>query len=484
MRPTSLVPRRCRTALAAAWLAAAPLPALAGVDWPTWGMDMQRTGNNPAETALSVATVPNLKQHWAQQLGGPILTQPIVLSAIGAAPDGPLDLVLVGTMTGQLYALDAATGREIWHRNLARVQTGCDDFAPSKGIVGILATPTVPASRDRIYVVSGDDRLHALDPASGKELTGWPLAFLAPGLTDLRNAVYGSPSVIGTNVYVTTGAVCDTAPFRGEVVEIDGTAHKVLHRFFPVPAGISGGGIWGPGGVSVEPDGSALYAATAFAVHSPQDVARAEHVVQLGPTLALLAANGPKAPGVDPEFGATPLLFQADGCPPELAAMNKSGRLYLYDRTGIAAGPKQTLQIGRTDLSDPGSFIGLPAYDPVRRRIYLGSTTDSDNGMYRHGLLAFDIASKCTLSLAWQNPVDPLYNQPYDNPVISPVVANGVVYYADGLASRVYALDATTGTVLWNTGTPSDAGIFASPSVVDGQLYFGGMDGTLYAFGL
>jgi len=35
--------------------------ARAQTDWPTFGFDSQRTGYNPYETELSVATVPNLQ---------------------------------------------------------------------------------------------------------------------------------------------------------------------------------------------------------------------------------------------------------------------------------------------------------------------------------------------------------------------------------------------------------------------------------------
>ena len=67
----------------------------------------------------------------------------------------------------------------------------------------------------------------------------------------------------------------------------------------------------------------------------------------------------------------------------------------------------------------------------------------------------------------------------------APAVANGVVYFA---GEYVYALDATTGTLLWNYITDTD---FTSvPIVSDGMLYVMGHprdrldQGILYAFGL
>jgi eukaryotic-like serine/threonine-protein kinase len=63
----------------------------------------------------------------------------------------------------------------------------------------------------------------------------------------------------------------------------------------------------------------------------------------------------------------------------------------------------------------------------------------------------------------------------------SPAVVNGVVYIGswDG---NVYALDARTGTKLWNypTGNP----ILSSPAVVNGVVYIGSTDSNMYAFHL
>ena len=39
-----------------------------------------------------------------------------------------------------------------------------------------------------------------------------------------------------------------------------------------------------------------------------------------------------------------------------------------------------------------------------------------------------------------------------NDPVIPPIAANGVVYYATGYDSRVYAFDAASGNYLWDSG--------------------------------
>jgi outer membrane protein assembly factor BamB len=59
-----------------------------------------------------------------------------------------------------------------------------------------------------------------------------------------------------------------------------------------------------------------------------------------------------------------------------------------------------------------------------------------------------------------------------------PAVANGMVYFAS-FDRNVYALDARTGALRWSFGMPFD--VFASPTVSNGAVYIGSDDGSVYA---
>ena len=61
----------------------------------------------------------------------------------------------------------------------------------------------------------------------------------------------------------------------------------------------------------------------------------------------------------------------------------------------------------------------------------------------------------------------------------SPAVANGVVYIGSP-DHRLYALDATTGKILWQYET-GDTISFSSPAVANGVVYVGSDDKTLHA---
>ncbi len=76
------------------------------------------------------------------------------------------------------------------------------------------------------------------------------------------------------------------------------------------------------------------------------------------------------------------------------------------------------------------------------------------------------------------------------DPWCSPAVSNGVVYIG-ATGGYLYALEAASGTELWKVKTEAalktidpvrfDGGVVSSPTVVDGVVYFGGLDGKLYA---
>jgi polyvinyl alcohol dehydrogenase (cytochrome) len=100
-----------------------------------------------------------------------------------------------------------------------------------------------------------------------------------------------------------------------------------------------------------------------------------------------------------------------------------------------------------------------------------------------------------TGAIVWQTP-DP---QGSKSPSFV-TTANGVVYVgsAAGSGGNMYALDGTTGTVLWSF--PSGGSVFSAPAVVHGMLFWGSgytrnaacpdgfnsciANNKLYAFGL
>ena len=191
---------------------------------------------------------------------------------------------------------------------------------------------------------------------------------------------------------------------------------------------MDGGGIWGPGGASIDPSNGHVFVATGNALTNPESYSYAEDVVELDPSLNVLGANYPGLTGGDVDFGATPILYQPSGCSTtQVAAKNKTGVLVVYNEGNLNAGYTQRFQIA--DVNDY-QFNGIPAWSPQTNMIYISNNSDSNTGTYFHGLIALHAGANCQLSLAWQQTVGPNYTR-----VSPPTVANGVVYYGDGSAT-------------------------------------------------
>jgi outer membrane protein assembly factor BamB len=133
-------------------------------------------------------------------------------------------------------------------------------------------------------------------------------------------------------------------------------------------------------------------------------------------------------------------------------------------------------------ITQPQSgFLGDATYDPILNQLYVGSPRDDGVGAFFHGLIALRPQANCAFAVAWQQQLG--LNQAHTWPA-PPIAANGVVYFATGVGAQVFALDATSGQVLWVNGDPAAAPFFTAPTVVNGQLFVVGYDNNLYAYGL
>jgi outer membrane protein assembly factor BamB len=171
-------------------------------EWLTWGYDPERTGWNRAETALSPRTVAKLKPVWNTALGVPVdkyvlstVTAPVLVAGV-ATPSGARDILIVHGADDRLFALDAATGAKLWEKsfpNPAHAQKSrswlCAD-TPN-------ATPTIDKARGLVFFIPSDGKLRAVSLLDGAEKMT-PVEFVAPfarawSLNLIDNVIY-SPS--------------------------------------------------------------------------------------------------------------------------------------------------------------------------------------------------------------------------------------------------------------------------------------------------
>ena len=451
-------------------------PARAGVDrpsspagqqdWPTWGYDVQRTGFNPKETILSPSTVAGLHPLWKFRFAAKSDSAPVLASGVTVGGKST-DLLYAGDRSGAFDAVDAATGKMVWSHSLGTNVT-------CAGALGVTDTAVIDRATNRVYVAGGDGRLYAFDLATGALAPGWPLA-----ITTLPNEyVWSAIGLFNGSLYVSVASGCDgLGPYYGRVVRVDPVTVTQTAVFYVTggpDTGVSGGGIWGWGGASMDPASGDVYVATGngFPDKKYEHYLYAENVVRLTGDLSVVSANYPGLNGRDVDFGSTPVLYKAPGgCGPQLMAENKSGDIVVYNRNHIDKGPVDRVTTSTDDL------IGVGAYDPVAGRLFVGNRSTSPDGRYRYGLLVFSVRSDCTLRLSWQRTLG------HSGLNSSPVSANGVVYFGDGADHQLFAFDIATHSKLWTSGDTFKSPIQTEPIVVGGRVYLTTGMG-LYAFGL
>lgn len=461
----------------------------AAADWDSFGYDLERSGYNPLETTVGTNNVGSLQKLWAVNVGYGMVHEPVLAS--GVYVNGQATSVLyAGSANGSaMYAINASTGAVLWKHVVPHTSYRCT----GKFLFSIGETPAIDRTKNLLYFGDGHNQVHAVDLAMGTEASGWPLKIA--DFTPDHNFMHGGLTYNPSNglLYAVTGSTCDISPWYGRIVAISTTGPSVAGSFFTMSgtsvAGASGGGIWGPGGASIDPNTNDVFVATGNAdtrQGAAQNAGYAEQVIQLSPTLSSIIANNypPNIPQInndnDFDFGATPILFQPYGCPPMVAAVNKSGMFELYDEGSISQGPIQ--YIAMSVPSDKADFVGVPAFDPATGYLYVG--IPATEGIYRPGIAAFGIQSNCTLNPVpvWSAKFGPDGKRdPGAQTQRSPIsIANGVVYVANYGFKTEFAFDASSGAQLWSVPL-SDFGNVGTV-VANGIVYVSSRDGNITAW--
>ena len=154
-----------------------------------------------------------------------------------------------------------------------------------------------------------------------------------------------------------------------------------------------------------------------------------------------------------------------------VAAFNKNGYLYAFNRTNLAAGPLWQQAIARAGGSPQHGDASVSSAAIGGGRLFMaGETTTIGGTGYAGSVRAFD---PTTGNVLWQ--------RGESGPVFAALAyANGLVI--DGAGSTLEVLDATSGSPLYSYTTGST--IYGAPSVSNGRIFAGSTDGSLYAFGL
>jgi polyvinyl alcohol dehydrogenase (cytochrome) len=208
-------------------------PATDGGDWPAYGHDIANTRSQPDEHGITPAVAPSLTPAW-------VFSTSSAGDASGSFQSTPVEAggcVFVGSATGKAYALDAATGKPVWQKQL-------DVPAPSAG--GALVGAPAVDGRRVIFLVSQTDAPYAvaLDRSDGHQL--WrsePIDSHTGSYTNASAAIWRGLLFAGWS------APEGDPGAQGGFALVDTASGAVLDRTDTVPPvdqakGFSGGGLW------------------------------------------------------------------------------------------------------------------------------------------------------------------------------------------------------------------------------------------------
>ena len=202
-------------------------PVTSQTDWPSY--NGQATGSRYSQlTQINKSNVGRLAPKWMFSLPNtpPLQVTPVVV-----------DGVMYVTSANQCYALDAGSGRQIWHYSRPR----------TRGLIGNAAGGVnrgVAVAGDRVFMVTDHAHIIALNRSTGAllwetEMADWRQNYNATG----------APLVVGN--LVISGSSGGDEGVRGFLAAFDQATGKEVWRFWTVPAsGEPGSETWQGGGIA------------------------------------------------------------------------------------------------------------------------------------------------------------------------------------------------------------------------------------------
>jgi MFS family permease len=214
-------------------------PAAASTDWSAYLYSSSHSSYNAADTAITPANTPQLVKKWHWRGDSPTMTgQPG--PAVYATPAVVGGAVYVGANNGYFYKLSEATGAVLAKRFIAfRPKLTC----AARGFISSATVAPDPADGfETVYVGAPNGYLYAL---RASDLTvKWRSVIDIPSSTVSDYFQWSSPTVANGKIYIGSASQCDKPLTRGAVVGFNQATGAEFARFFTVPSGYLGGGVW------------------------------------------------------------------------------------------------------------------------------------------------------------------------------------------------------------------------------------------------
>jgi outer membrane protein assembly factor BamB len=458
-------------------------------NWLQFAFDEEKSGFNPNETTLSTSNVSGLKQIFSITASGKVDGTPVLLTGVSTA-SGTRDLLFFSTFEGELYAVDANTGTQIWTQTVTC--SGCQSNS----------SPAIDPNGQFVYFLGLDGFVHKYQVGNGTEIKtgGWPADVLGSNSTKSHAALGFATAANGTTYLYATGGSFDINP-QGHVTAINlatGTANTFNFTCSNVDGligtagftcGDSGAGIWSRGGIAYHPGTNLLYTETAewgtfapptrwsqSAMAIPADGSHTGAPANGSVVDSYTPTNWSAEISADHDLGSTnpvamPDLPGAAGGAHYVMVNAKDSILRILDASNMSGqgGPGN---VGGGAFTVPITGIGeifsscAVWTDPSDGSVWIvvPGTTGYAGFSYTLGSNGIPMATE-----VWSHAT---------NFVSSVAVANGVAYLATGgglspssTNNFLMAIDIKTGSTLWSGPVGSGSLHWSSPIVVNGMVY-------------
>lgn len=454
--------------------------AAKAANWPTFDQNPARAAWLAADRSITRHNVAALKRKWSISLDAVADSTPIFAAHVPARGGAPM--LFQTDREGKTYGIDASKGTIVW-----KYTTSGPNITNS--------SPVLDPATGALYVPAVDGYVHKLDAATGAELkaAGFPAQITVIPQTEKDASPLNLAN--GYLYAATSGYLGDGTPYDGHVVAVrlsDGST-KVFNSLCADLHMLLNGtqcdgqrsGVWGRGGVVVDPDASLsghVYFSTGNGPFSAHMHDYGDSVIALSADASTYVGSFTPADNLklwqdDIDLGSTaPAMLPPfkGNTTQQLAVQGGKGQiLYLLDRMhlGGVGGDLQHYQL-------PAGVFTAPAVyrdETGRTLVTLGLLPESSEVITL--VLGTDSRGRPRLKPLWTANVGGT----------SPIVVDGVVFVAAGGA--LTALNVRSGKVLWSSTNPSSGGTIGSihwqsPIAVDGGVYVSDGSGALSAYTL
>ncbi len=460
------------------------------IAWPAFDGGGPSSGVNASEKGITPGNVSGLTRLWQQTLPNVVDSSPVELPNV-KTPVGTKTLLFVTALSGSLLALDANTGQQLWRQN-----TSGPKFTTS--------SPALDPSGQYVYSYGLGGKIHKFAVGTGTEQTsgGWPVT-----ITNMPEVEKGSSALNIANGYLymtTSGYPGDAGHYEGHVVAIS-LSTGAMSVFNSLCANIHQlldnvstdtnycpdvqSGIWARPGATVDPITGNVFVTTGNGNYTASTGGNdyGDSVIELSPNLqkvidSYTPSNYSYLQSTDLDLGgAAPTLLpmQKGSLTPYLAVQaGKDSTLRLLNRQNLSGkgGPNHVGgELQTVNGAMQGSIITQPiAWNDAHNTTWIFVTNGNGLGAFK---VVTDAQGHTTLQRVYQN----------NHGGSSPFIANGILFVQGN--DVLWAMEPTTGNVLWSSTQPSAGGSIGSlhwqsPIVVNGHVYVPDGDGHLTAYGL